>query len=224
MCRGFIVVKVWDLFVRLSHWLIVLLVISAWLSAHYGDVEYKWHTWNGYTVFVLVLTRLIWGIVGSTSARFSQFLTFPKTVLFYLLDLVKGKSTNYLGHNPAGGWMVIVILFVLLAQAITGLFSSDDIINEGPFVYYVSGDVVALMTGWHHFFFDLLIVLILLHISAVLYHQIIKKEKLIMAMIHGRKPFISKHEPPFVFRPFYFAVLIFLIIVFIFWILLRTYS
>lgn len=217
-------VKVWDLFVRLSHWLIVLLVVSAWVSAHYGDVEYKWHTWNGYTVFVLVITRLIWGIVGSTSARFSQFLTFPKRILLYLIDLVRGEAPNYLGHNPAGGWMVITVLFVLLAQATTGLFSSDDIVNEGPFVYYASSDVVALMTGWHHFFFDLLTILIVLHVLAVLYHQIIKKEKIIMAMIHGRKLSTSKCEPIFVFRSFYFALLILLMIAFVFWMVLRTYS
>lgn len=217
-------VKVWDLFVRLSHWLIVLLVISAWVSAHYGDVEYKWHTWNGYTVLFLVITRLIWGFVGSTSARFSQFLKLPKTVFFYLIDLMKGKAPNYLGHNPAGGWMVITILFVLLAQATSGLFSSDDIINEGPFVYYASSDFVALMTGWHHFFFDLLMILIVIHVLAVLYHQLIKKEKLIMAMIHGRKSLTSKHELPFVFKPFYYSLLIFLMIAFVFWMVLRTYS
>ena len=217
-------VKVWDLFVRLSHWLIVLLVISAWLSANYGDAEFKWHTWNGYVIFVLVLSRIIWAIVGSTTAQFKHFVKLPHTVFYYLRDVIQNKDVKYLGHNPAGGWMVVVILFVLLAQTITGMFSSDDIISEGPFVYYASTDMVKSMTGWHHFLFDALIVLVVLHVAAVLYHQFIKKEKLIQAMFNGSKANHNNENLSLKFRPFYIAVFIIALIAFAFWMVLRTYS
>ena len=217
-------VKVWDLFVRLSHWLIVLLVISAWLSANYGDAEFKWHTWNGYAVFVLVSSRILWAVVGSTTAQFKHFVKLPHTVFYYLHDVIQNKDVEYLGHNPAGGWMVVVILFVLLAQTITGMFSSDDIVSEGPFVYYASSDMVKSMTGWHHFLFDALIVLVVLHVAAVLYHQFIKKEKLIQAMFNGNKANHNNENLSLKFRPFYIAVFIIALIAFAFWTVLRTYS
>ena len=217
-------VKVWDLFVRLSHWLIVLLVISAWLSANYGDAEFKWHTWNGYAVFVLVSSRILWAVVGSTTAQFKHFVKLPHTVFYYFRDVIQNKDVKYLGHNPAGGWMVVVILFVLLAQTITGMFSSDDIVSEGPFVYYASSDMVKSMTGWHHFLFDALIVLVVLHVAAVLYHQFIKKEKLIQAMFSGNKASHNNENLSLKFRPFYIAVFIIALIAFAFWTVLRTYS
>jgi cytochrome b len=216
-------VKVWDLFVRLSHWLAVFLVISAWVSANYGDAEFKWHSWNGYALFVLVSTRIVWGVTGSQSARFTQFIKSPAKTVFYLIALLKGKSPSFLGHNPAGGWMVVVLLFVLLLQAITGIFSSDDILAEGPFAYAVSGKVVSTMTALHHLGFDLLVILVILHVIAVLYHQLIKKEKLIEAMFSGEKPSLRSDELIF-FKPVYYALLILGAIALLFWLVLEYYT
>ena len=150
-------VKVWDLFVRFSHWLIVLLVLSAWLSSEFGDIEYKWHSLNGYAIFVLVLTRIFWGFFGSTTARFSYFVKSPKIIFRYILALRSGRSSESLGHNPAGGWMVAVLLMVLLAQATTGMFTSDDISFEGPFAYYVSTNMNERLTSLHRLLFNALL-------------------------------------------------------------------
>ena len=202
-------IKVWDLFTRLSHWLAVFLVISAWLSANYGDAEFKWHSWNGYALFILVLSRIVWGVVGSNSARFSNFVKSPFAVFSYLVAMIKGKEPSYLGHNPAGGWMVVMLLLVLLLQTITGMFSSDDILAEGPFAYAVSAKVVSRMNAMHHLGFDLLLILVAFHIIAVLYHQLFKKEKLIEAMFTGRKSaLMSLIDESFKFRPFYYALIV----------------
>ena len=219
-------IKVWDIFVRVSHWLIVLLVISAFVSANFGDAEFKWHSWNGYAMFVLVTTRIIWGLVGSTTARFSHFVKSPFQVVYYLRDLLTGRPVHFLGHNPAGGWMVVIFWLVLLAQATTGLFSSDDIVAEGPLTYTVSEDTVAEMTGWHHLIFDFLLILIALHIIAVIFHQWIKKEKLIQVMFHGKKPVFHKlnqQELDFTFKPFYWALVILTIVALVFYYALEAY-
>jgi len=212
--------KVWDSFVRLSHWLVVLLVISAWLSANFGDAEFKWHSFNGYVLFVLVLSRVIWAVVGSTTARFSHFLKSPVEAIAYLRGLIKNNAPEYLGHNPAGGWMVLLLWLILLSQVITGLFSSDDILAEGPLSYRVSSRLVSLMTGWHHLIFDILLVFVALHLIAVFYHQVIKREKLIQAMFNGKKTNIGKPIRPLITKPFYRAMLILGVVSFSFWMIL----
>jgi len=226
-------VKVWDLFVRVSHWLIVLLVASAWLSSEIGDAEFKWHSWNGYALFVLVLSRLIWGLVGSTTARYSDFLKAPKQAFIYLRDLHQGKEAKYLGHNPAGGWMALMLWLVLIAQAITGMFSSDDVIFDGPFSYYVSSATVSTITAAHHLLFNVLVLLVMFHVFAVLYHEYVKKEALIAAMITGNKQVSNarpneksnaKPDPKLAFRPFYFALFIVAVIAISFWIILKSYA
>ena len=219
-------IKVWDIFVRVSHWLIVLLVISAFVSANFGDAEFKWHSWNGYAIFVLVTTRIIWGLVGSTTARFSHFIKSPFQVFYYLRDLLTGKSIQFLGHNPAGGWMVVVFWIVLLAQATTGLFSSDDIVAEGPLTYTVSEDTVMEMTGWHNLIFNVLLALIALHLVAVIFHQWKKKEKLVQAMFHGKKQVLSgldQQKSGFVFRATFWALLILITVGFLFYYTLEAY-
>jgi len=215
-------IRVWDLFVRISHWLIVLLVISAWLSANYGDAEFKWHTWNGYAIFILVVSRIIWGIVGSSTARFSYFIKSPFNAIVYLINVAKGKELRYLGHNPAGGWMVVFLLLVLLFQSLSGMFSSDDILAEGPFAYFVQERVVSILTGLHHLGFDILMILVALHLLAVAYHQFIKKEKIIEAMIHGQK--IAPKKQALVFYSFVFSMVIVGGVAGILWLVLNYYS
>lgn len=218
-------IKVWDLFVRLSHWLVVLFVVFAWFSANFGDAEFKWHSLNGYAIFILVVSRIIWGIFGSETARFSHFVKSPFKVVFYLNRMLRGKAPIFLGHNPAGAWMVVILLFTLLFQAITGMFSSDDILAEGPFVYAVSGNIVSTMTGLHHRAFDLLMILIALHIAAVLYHQFFKKEKLLVAMIIGEKLAPKDQgEKVFSFKPFYYTLLIIGLVSLLFYLVLNHYT
>lgn len=218
-------IKVWDLFVRISHWLVLVLFVSAYISANYGDAEYIWHTWNGYAVFVIVVSRIIWGIVGSTTARFSYFLTSPFQTFSYLRKLLTGKAPTYLSHNPAGGWMVVFLWVLLLSQAVTGMFSSDDILVEGPFVYQVSAATVENMTAWHNLIFYILLGLIALHILAVIYHQLIKNEKLVQAMFTGKKALsesISNNKLNV--RPFYISLIIIAVVSFIFYTVIIYYT
>jgi len=219
-------IKVWDLFVRLSHWLVVLLVLSAWLSSEIGDAEFKWHSWNGYALLVIVLSRVLWGFVGSTTARFSSFIKSPWYAIAYLRGLLKGKEAEYAGHNPAGGWMVLMIWLTLIAQAVTGLFSSDDIIFDAPFSFYVSSSAVKTITGIHHALFNLLVILVVFHVIAVIYHEVIKKEALVKAMLTGKKS-VSKATASNLrlkFRPFYLALLLVGLVAGAFWLLLNRYS
>lgn len=204
-------VKVWDGVVRLSHWLIVLLTLSAWGSAHYGDIQFKWHFFNGYTLLTVILSRIIWAFVGSTTARISHFLTSPLVALKYLRDLFYHQENPVLGHNPAGGWMVITLWLILLAQVITGLFSSDDILVDGPLSHHFTDTLVSAITTLHHQLFNILIILVSIHLLAVLYHQWIKKELLTKAMINGRKTIpktLNNQLPTLIFRSNYFAAII----------------
>lgn len=178
-------IKVWDIWVRLFHWLLVLLILFNWLSAELGDVWMEWHIRAGFLTAGLVVFRLIWGLWGSWSARFSAFVKAPKQILRY----IQGEdNTHYLSHNPLGGIGVVALLGLILAQVITGLFSNDDILIEGPFASLISYDASLLMTDVHEAIFNLLMIVIVIHLAGVLFHQTIRREPLIQAMIHGRKP------------------------------------
>jgi len=181
-------IKVWDLPVRLFHWTLMLAVIGAYLSHKAGIEYFIYHLWCGYTVVILVSFRILWGIVGTYHARFLNFLRSPAHTIRYGIALLRNQSTHYSGHNPLGGWMVIVLLIALLTQGITGLFGNDEILNVGPLYGYVSNELSLQLTSLHRQLFDWLIALIGLHVLAVLFHQIFKKESLIGAMITGRKP------------------------------------
>ena len=181
-------VLAWDGPTRLFHWALVALVACAWISKKYGDVLLVWHTWNGYAILTLLVWRLAWGVVGGTTARFAAFLAWPWTAVTWGLAFARGQSRPYLGHNPVFGWVVIGFLVLLAAQATTGLFASDDIAAEGPLSRRVGGWWVGFLTTWHHRIFDLILVLIALHLLANLAHLIWKRENLNPPMIHGMKP------------------------------------
>ncbi len=180
-------VLVWDLPVRLFHWLLVALVIIAWISAEEGGGWMTWHIWCGYGVFTLVLFRILWGFFGSHYARFSNFIYSPHQVIQYITHLLKPSSPHYIGHNPVGGWSVIFLLTVSLVQATTGLFANDDIATEGPLAHWVTEEISSLLTKIHEANFNILLVLVGLHISAILFYRIVKKENLVLPMITGRK-------------------------------------
>lgn len=179
---------VWDIFIRLFHWSLAGSLGFAWWSAEQGGNWMIWHMYAGYTVLSLILFRLIWGIVGSPYARFRQFVRSPGQTLVYLRDMLLRREPHYAGHNPAGGWMVVVLLALCLAQGVTGLFANDDIMTEGPLVQFISYDLSLSITSWHHLFFNLLMAAVGLHLLGVFYHQRLRNEPLIQGMLHGRKP------------------------------------
>jgi cytochrome b len=179
--RGWI--RVWDLPTRIFHWSIVVLVLTSWMSADQGKMEI--HLYSGSALLALLLFRIIWGFIGSSTARFSDFLTHPRRVWSYLRGDARGGG--YAGHNPAGGWMVIVLIAILCAQAITGLFSNDDISFNGPLSTRISKDQSDRLTIVHGAMFNVILLLIWVHVVAVFFYLFVKAENLIRPMCTGKK-------------------------------------
>ncbi len=181
-------VRVWDLPTRLFHWLLVISLAGSWWSAQAGIEWMEWHFRFGYFAAGLIIFRLIWGLVGTRHARFSGFLYGPGTILAYLRTLGKRDSAPTTGHNPLGGLAVLVMLIIIGAQVSTGLFASDDIFTDGPFHPLVSDDLASTLTRWHHRLFTGIQIIAALHILAILFYWVWKRQQLIWPMITGRKP------------------------------------
>lgn len=179
-------VRVWDVPIRIFHWSIVLLLAVSWVSADQGYM--KVHLWSGLTLLSLLLFRIGWGIVGSTTARFSDFLHPPRKVIGYLKGLRGGERILYAGHNPAGGWMVAVMIAVLLAQVLTGLFANDSLRFNAPFALWVTEDVSNQATNLHGTIFNIILLLIWCHVVAVGFYLFVKGDNLVWPMLHGKKP------------------------------------
>ncbi|MFG1357537.1 cytochrome b/b6 domain-containing protein [Xanthobacter pseudotagetidis] len=178
-------VQVWDMPTRLFHWSLVLLVALSYASARMGKID--WHFLSGYAVLTLVLFRIAWGIAGSDTSRFSRFVRRPADALRHLRDLPRRQAGAEPGHNPAGAFMVLALLGLLLAQTVTGLFSSDGLIVEGPLAHLVDGATSEAATSWHGFFFDVIVVAVGLHVAAVLAYAVVAREDLVRPMILGWK-------------------------------------
>lgn len=180
-------VTVWDLPVRLFHWILVGLLSGAWLTAELGVDAMRYHKWIGYAVLVLVSFRIVWGFVGSYHARFRHFLRPPSAVWHYARTWRTGEHAGDLGHNPLGGWMVMALLALVLVQPVTGLFASDGFFVEGPLAEHVSPAMSTLATRLHHLNFTLLLFAVATHVAAILAYWLLRGENLIGPMLHGRK-------------------------------------
>lgn len=167
---------VWDLPTRLSHWAIALLFTAQFIGGQYSVFSTALHLWLGYALLVIVLFRLLWGLVGSETARFSHFLRNPMAVARYLARLPDSQPTHSPGHNPAGGWSVVVMLLLLLTQSITGLFVETWDELRGPLAERVGRDTALLMTDLHALLHWPLLVIVLVHVIAVLYYRLRKGE------------------------------------------------
>lgn len=188
-----IAVPVWDVFVRCFHWSLVTLFAISVTTGKIGGEWITWHMKSGYTILALVLFRVMWGFVGGEYARYRSFLAGPTRGIRFALELLKKHSQhaqhsqNIIGHNPVGGWMVIVLLLLLATQAILGLFGNDEIATTGPLARYISGEASVRAMGWHNRIGNVLLGLVGVHIVAVLFHVLVKKEGLIRAMFSGSK-------------------------------------
>ena len=182
-----VIVKVWDWPVRLVHWAMVVLLVVQVVTVKMGGNAMTWHMRSGETMLALVVFRVLWGFAGSRHARFASFLRGPRAVLGYARSIVQPPHQWHTGHNPLGGWMVVALLVALLLQAGTGLFSNDDIANEGPLVRLISKDLSDAITGFHHKNAWLVIGLACVHIGAVLVYLFSLKENLILPMLEGTK-------------------------------------
>ncbi len=174
--------RVWDAPTRLFHWLLVVLVVGSIVSVKIGGNAMIWHGRFGHLIFGLIVFRIVWGVIGSTHARFASFVPGPRALLDYLRGRWRG-----LGHNPLGALSVLALIGLLAFQSTTGLFANDDIAFNGPLRAAVSSDLSNRISGWHRqtewFFYAL----VALHVAAVALYSFVFKDDLIRPMITGKK-------------------------------------
>jgi cytochrome b len=177
---------VWDVPVRVFHWSLAGLIAGSWWTATHRHLE--WHRTCGYAILWLVLVRVYWGVVGSSTARFANFVRGPSKVLQYL----RGESTpsveKHGGHTPLGALSVVTLLALIFGQLTLGLFAVDvDGRESGPLSYLVSFKAGRVAAKWHHASFNILLALIALHLAAVFFYIFVKRRQLIGPMITGRR-------------------------------------
>lgn len=191
-------IRVWDLPLRLFHWLLVFCVAGAyfcvksagitegWLS----ETGLDWMTWHsrfGYAVLTLILFRLIWGVVGPYYARFTQFIVGPRKIIAYVRTIKLHTMTWAAGHNPLGAWSVVAMLLAFGVQAASGLFASDDILFEGP-LSGLDPAISRFFNSIHHASEWVLVALVALHLCAIAYYSVFRRHPLIRAMVTGDVP------------------------------------
>ena len=183
ICR----IRVWDLPTRLFHWFLVLSVTVCFVTASIGLSAMSLHMQSGLVVLGLLMFRLGWGFVGGRQSRFSAFVRGPQTVISYAVDLLRGKASRTLGHNPLGGWSILAMLLALALQVGTGLFASDDILTEGPLHHLVDSTLAYQLTRIHRINRFVVGILAVIHILAVFYYLVAKQENLLKPMVTGMK-------------------------------------
>ena len=169
--------KVWDPFVRITHWTLALCVLTAWITGEwkFNSAE-PIHEWGGYGVLAVIALRVVWGFVGSRYARFAQFTAGPSRTLGYAKAVVRGAEARYLGHNPLGAWMIFALLATATLASLSGWLSITDRFWG-----------VAWVQDTHHVLGDALIVLVTLHVAGVVYTSLRQRENLVAAMLTGMK-------------------------------------
>ena len=179
---------VWDLPTRLFHWGLALATIAAYISGTNG--WQRAHELSGLTVFGLIIFRLIWGLIGHPTARFSALIHSPKVIFHYLQNFLARRQVHFNGHNPLGAMATLFMLALLGGMAITGLWNSDDILYEAPLLRIFSGAqwgdfFGSFLSSWHRPLHYLVLPMIALHLLAVLTHRLWLGEKLTSHMISG---------------------------------------
>ena len=182
-------VKVLDLPVRIFHWVLAVLACFSWWSGMQGGdpVLMTYHLWSGYSILTLLLFRIAWGFVGSTHARFSDFLYRPRAIFEYTKTWPRREAARFAGYNPLGGLSVLLIFVCIAVQIGTGLFANDDIVTEGPLYQWVSKRTSDFLTTLHSYNYYVLLALVSLHIAAVLFHLVYKSENLFASIVTGNK-------------------------------------
>lgn len=190
-------VLVWDIPTRLFHWALVLLITFSYTTAKLGDDWLQLHLLSGYCILTLLLYRIAWGFVGSTTARFSDFVKGPSHAFAHLADLLGRDKPREAGHNPLGGAMVVALLVAVLVQVATGLFSSDTDTGlvSGPLANLIPDKWVERLTNFHHLWINLILVMVAIHVLAAVTYLVWKRQNLIASMFHGHKP-VDDVVPP----------------------------
>jgi cytochrome b len=177
-------IRVWDIPTRFAHWAVVALFALCWWTAKSDRM--KWHVIAGYCLFAVILFRLGWGVVGSDTARFTHFVRSPAVIVKYARTLTRPSKTPAVGHNPMGGWSVLLMLGLLLAQTVVGLFSVDvDALSSGPLARWVSFEVGRTAAHWHANIFYASLAFIGLHLAAISFYGLALRQNLLSPMLHG---------------------------------------
>jgi len=180
-------VKVWDPLIRLSHWTLAICFFIAYISE---DDFMTIHVWAGYTIIALLIIRIIWGIIGTRHARFSDFVTPPSSALKYVIDSLNQRAKRFIGHNPAGGLMIITMLITLIMLSISGLAIYAIEEQSGPLAPWLAGSsewLEDITEEIHEFFANLMLAFIFIHLIGVVAESLIHRENLVRAMINGYK-------------------------------------
>lgn len=211
-------IRVWDLPTRIFHWTLVVLVVFSFTTGKIGGTWLEWHMKSGFAILTLLLFRLAWGLVGSDTARFSHFVRGPGAALAYARETWASRHPRHIGHNPLGGWMVLLMIALLLVQATTGLFVDDEISTQGPLTGKVSNALVARMTAIHHYNQWVLVAAVALHVIAIAYYWLGLKTDLVSPMVSGWMAAPAAVRPPAAHRPSLAALaLLALAAVFVYW-------
>lgn len=181
-------IRVWDLPTRIFHWALVALALFSFTTGTIGGGWMEWHLKSGYVVLTLLLFRLLWGVAGSTTSRFAHFVRGPRTAIAYGRNLLATRTSTAFGHNPLGGWMIVLMLAAFLVQAVSGLFSDDEISTQGPLAVKVSNATVSRMSALHSFNEWVLVALVLLHLVAIATYRFAFRSPMVGAMVHGWTP------------------------------------
>jgi cytochrome b len=171
----------WDLPVRLAHWLLALGVAGSFATHYAGAAWFAWHRRFGYAVLLIVAFRLVWGFAGTRTARFAAFVRGPRAIAAWL----RSGSPPVLGHNPLGALNVVAMLVFILAQAVTGLFANDEIASAGPFYGWISHELSNRLSRFHRANDIWLLALIGLHLAAVAWFAFVRRQRIILSMFTG---------------------------------------
>jgi cytochrome b len=182
---------VWDLPVRLFHWLLAALIGLSWWTAENDEIEI--HLYSGYAILTLIIFRVLWGIFGSSTARLGSLFHRPSQILAYVRN---SRAWKAIGHSPLGALSVLAMLVVLKLQIATGLLNADDDgFAEGPLSLAVSERAVEFAHEAHDFLFDVLLVLIGLHVAAILFYHVVERKNLVGPMVTGKAVIDPAAEP-----------------------------
>ncbi|WP_445681309.1 cytochrome b/b6 domain-containing protein [Radicibacter daui] len=182
-------VRVWDLPLRLFHWLLVVAVAGAWITKETPLESMDWHMRFGLAAFFLIVFRLAWGVLGTRTARFASFVKTPHKAVSYLKKMLSPRARLQPsdGHSPLGGYAALVLIGTVGLQALSGIFSNDSIMSGGPLSGYVGYQASDALTAFHEFWFNLIIAAIVVHLAAILFYRLRLKTNLVTPMVVGTR-------------------------------------
>jgi len=197
---------------------IKVLIIFLWYSADIADDLMIWHVRAGKLLLALLIARVAWGFCGSQTARFADFIRSPKEFFNYLPFIKKTEKNNEIGHNPTGGYMVVIMMAVLFVQSISGLGNSDDIFIEGSLYRYLNENTAELMAKIHYNNFYILLILIAMHLLAIASYYL-SGNNLVLPMVSGYKKIQKATKPPYFINAFWALGIFLIVVAMVFWVL-----